>query len=160
MHSLRRVAGFTLVEMMVVVSIIAILAAIAIPIYTNYIHRSKQSEAKSTLLTIKLEQEQYRAENDCYTINFNAANFPQAFRLAANGRVYTNVSIVGAADPGCAANETIDFQAQVDGPLAGGNDIWGISDLIPSPVHCDGRPGYTPDQTASCSGRTTALMEY
>lgn len=159
---MRKQLGFTLIEMMIVVSIIAILAAIALPLYTNYVNRSKQTEAKSTLLSLKLEQEQYRAEFNCYSTNFNATNFPQTQKLVTNGRVYTGIALSGTASTACtAANGEADtFTAQVSGTLAGGNDIWGVSDAIPSPVHCDGRASYTPDQTAACSGSTTAVMEY
>ncbi len=45
--------GFTLIEVMVVIIMVGILAAIAVPIYTNYVYRARTSEAVSTLGAIK-----------------------------------------------------------------------------------------------------------
>lgn len=45
--------GFTLIEVMVVIIMVGILAAIALPIYTNYVYRARTSEAVSTLGAIK-----------------------------------------------------------------------------------------------------------
>jgi prepilin-type N-terminal cleavage/methylation domain-containing protein len=58
--------GFTLIELMIVVAIVGILAAIAIPQYTNYVYRAKRTEAMSMLSSIKVAQETYRALKDCY----------------------------------------------------------------------------------------------
>ncbi len=58
--------GFTLIELMIVVAIIGILAAIAIPNFLNYQCKAKQSEAKSNLGNIRTQQEAFRAENDTY----------------------------------------------------------------------------------------------
>ena len=59
--------GFTLIELMIVVAIIGILAAIAIPNFLNYQCKSKQSEAKQNLGTIAKTEEAYRTEYDTYT---------------------------------------------------------------------------------------------
>lgn len=51
-------AGFTLVELMVVVAVVAIIAAIAIPQYTDYVTRSKFTEAHSNLANLRVQMEQ------------------------------------------------------------------------------------------------------
>jgi prepilin-type N-terminal cleavage/methylation domain-containing protein len=60
--------GFTLVELMIVVAIVAVLAAIAIPMYSKYIRKSRTSEAVSNLGAIALYEETYYSENDQYII--------------------------------------------------------------------------------------------
>ena len=58
--------GFTLIELMIVVAIIAILAAIAIPSYMDYVTRSKLSEAYNALSTYRVSMEQYYQDNRTY----------------------------------------------------------------------------------------------
>jgi type IV pilus assembly protein PilA len=58
--------GFTLIELMIVVAIIGILAAIAIPNFLLYQLKSRQSEAKTNLQAIKTSQVSFQAERGCY----------------------------------------------------------------------------------------------
>jgi len=58
--------GFTLIELMIVVAIIGILAAIAIPNFLTYQMKSRQSEAKTNLQAIKTSEVSFQAERGCY----------------------------------------------------------------------------------------------
>ena len=81
--------GFTLIELMIVIAIIGILAAVAIPSYQNYTKRAKASEAKVMLDAIRTHQESYRAENNKYvdtlaTIGFSTTNrYYYTYRMSA-----------------------------------------------------------------------------
>ncbi len=64
---LRTQKGFTLIELMIVVAIIGILAAVAIPQYQNFTKKSKASEAKVILDAIITSEAAYYAEQDTMT---------------------------------------------------------------------------------------------
>jgi len=63
--------GITLIELLIVIVIIGILAAIAIPAYTNYMQRARRVDAKTALEHLRATQEMFRAERGFYTININ-----------------------------------------------------------------------------------------
>ena len=58
--------GFTLIELMITVAVVAILAAIALPSYQEQVRKSRRSEAISTLGELQLRQERWRANNPSY----------------------------------------------------------------------------------------------
>ena len=64
---MQRQSGFTLIELMVTVAIVAILAAVAIPNYSDYVRRSQIQEATSNLLAMRTKMELYFQDNRKYT---------------------------------------------------------------------------------------------
>ena len=65
----RRARGFTLIEIMITLVIVAILAGIAIPSYRNYVLRSHRIEATAALLKVAAAQEKFYLQNNTYTDN-------------------------------------------------------------------------------------------
>jgi len=92
--------GFTLIELMIVVVIVAILASVALPSYTDYLRRSQIQEAFAELANLRIRLEQYYQDNRNYgtnacgdgvpVVNFNlAGRFGYVCALGNNGQSYT-----------------------------------------------------------------------
>jgi type IV pilus assembly protein PilE len=62
----RKQQGFTLIEIMIVVAIVAVLAAIAVPNYRDYVTRSRTVEATSALADARVKMEQFFQDNRTY----------------------------------------------------------------------------------------------
>jgi len=120
-------AGFTLIELMIVVAIIGILASIAIPKYQNHIVKSRQAEATQTLAAVYTNQLQYFSENNTY------GGSEAAIQLVIEGNrryapvVFTNVG-VGTYTATITAN--LDADATID--------EWVLTESNKLPTHtCD-----------------------
>jgi len=66
--------GFTLIELMIVITIVAILVALALPSYTSYVRKAKRGEAEQTLMNWANMQEIWRANNPTYADDVAAPN--------------------------------------------------------------------------------------
>lgn len=98
---MQRAGGFTLIEAMIVVAIVALLASIAMPAYTEYVTRGRLSEAHAGLLTKRVELEQFFQDNrtfvgyDCTTNGTASFGFScttqtaTTYTLQADGAVGT-----------------------------------------------------------------------
>ncbi len=74
--ALRKSAGFTLIELMITVAIIGILAAVAVPAYTDYVTRGKIPEATSALASMRIRLEQFYQDNRNYGSDDDSCGVP------------------------------------------------------------------------------------
>lgn len=107
----RKSAGFTLIELMITVAVIGILAAVAIPAYSDYVTRGKIPEATSALASMRIRLEQYyqdnrnygsddancgvpnpAAANFAYTCNWGAGGTSQSYTITATGQAGRGMS--------------------------------------------------------------------
>lgn len=72
-----RLRGFTLIEVMIVVVIIGILAAIALPSYQEYVIRGNRTEGQALLVDAAARQERYFAQNNTYADDISKLNMSE-----------------------------------------------------------------------------------
>jgi prepilin-type N-terminal cleavage/methylation domain-containing protein len=128
----RNNKGFTLIELMIVVAIIAILAAIAIPNFLNFVTKTKRSEVKYNLSAIYKAEVSYFGEANAFSNSF------QEIRWVPAGTIYyytfsvgTELYGKGEANPGVpAAADSLSFTAYGWGSIDTDPvlDVWYIND--------------------------------
>ncbi len=94
----RDVSGFTLVEVMVVMAVLGILAAIGLPNYSRYVTRGNLVEAGNALAEYRVRMEQFYQDNRSYqnaggacgqAVPAGLDNFAVACVIAAGGQAFT-----------------------------------------------------------------------
>ena len=75
MHDKKFSTGFSLIELLIVVAIVSILAAVAVPAYYNHILRTRQADAYHNLLDIKAAQEMHLSMYNAYGGPYTYAQF-------------------------------------------------------------------------------------
>jgi type IV pilus assembly protein PilA len=89
--------GFTLIELMIVIAIVGILAAIALPAYQDYIVRSKMSEAVAALAEAKTSVTEYVASNGGLPGNTNDGAIFGVNTASRNSDILDTISVAVAA---------------------------------------------------------------
>jgi len=146
-------AGFTLIELMMVVAVIGVLTTIAIPLLITYQLRSKTAEAKTNLSAIQVLEETFYSEHQVYrSVNAEPAAIPgtvavafvatgtdfEVLGFAPEGRVYFSY---GVAVSGDGTGFTADAGADIDGN--GFVQYWGYANpdsggaVISGKIGCD-----------------------
>lgn len=97
--SMRRIHGFTLIELMIVVAIIAVLAAVVYPSYSLYVFRARRADGQEMLMRVAAAQERYYTNFNKYAsaLGTGGLGFGTSSSCSAGDseRCYYNVSIGG-----------------------------------------------------------------
>jgi len=123
-----RQRGFTLMELMIVVAIVGVLAAVAIPSYQESVRKSRRAEARSQLLEVAQYLQRFYSQNDSYAAakDGTAVAIPTELarvpRTAASGAQSYDISFVpaasGSTNPGLAYFK-IQAVRKTGSPMAG-----------------------------------------
>lgn len=80
--------GFTLIELMIVVAILGILSAIALPAYQQSVRSGARSEAQSLLVQVAANQERFYSDNNSYSTNADPLASPAVATLTSESGLY------------------------------------------------------------------------
>jgi len=117
----RRRAGFTLVELMIAVAIVAILAAIAYPSYQEQIRKANRADAQADLLNLAQFMERYYTQNNRYTTTVAATAYPDlpfTESPSDGGHKKYDLTVIG---PGGAGTFNVNEYILAAAPKAGTN---------------------------------------
>jgi type IV pilus assembly protein PilE len=98
---MRTLKGFTLVELVVAMLIAAILAAIAIPSYSNYVRKSHRTDAKNALLDLASLEERFFSTNNVYSSTWSDLGYSGTTAITVGSGYYQVAvpSILAATPP-------------------------------------------------------------
>jgi type IV pilus assembly protein PilE len=89
---MSRQLGLTLVELMVVVAVMAIIAAVAYPLYTNQVQKSRRADAKIALESVAMAQERFYTLNGRYTATLASLQVSADIRGGASDEGYYTIA--------------------------------------------------------------------
>lgn len=102
-------AGFTVIEVLIVVAIIGIIAVVAVSLYRPFVLKSHRSDGISSILSLQLAEERYRANNSQYGSVAQIGGFttsPQGYYSLAISNVGTGTFTITASAQGNQTNDS------------------------------------------------------
>jgi type IV pilus assembly protein PilE len=95
----KKRSGFTIIELMIVIMIVAILVSLAYPSYVGYVRKAKRGEAQQLLLNWAINQEIWRSNNTAYTLTLAPSHDNYDFSATvATAAAYTLQAVATSTD--------------------------------------------------------------
>ncbi len=91
-----KISGFSLLELLIALSIVAILASITVPSYSSFVAKSRRTDAMSALLQLQLAQQRWRAANREYARDLSSLRWTDD--LSSEGYYRVQIRRSNAAD--------------------------------------------------------------
>lgn len=86
----RGAKGFSLIELLVVITVVALLTTLAYPSYTGFVRKAKRSQAQATMLDWANQQEVWRADHPAYSADIKPADTDRyVYTIVANANTFT-----------------------------------------------------------------------
>lgn len=92
----RPLRGYTITEILIVVAIVGIIAAIGYPQYQNYTREARRADGHAALTRIAAQQERFFSDNNAYTADLTALGYASATPLSLDGHYQISAAVAGS----------------------------------------------------------------